>query len=384
MLFAIFLTVTPAHGAGTDLKVAGWIPYWKASAGTKDARANLSKLDAVYPFVFTVKKDGSLNELSDLEKSYWTRLFKDARAKNTDILPTIMWSDATSMQQILSDPTARARHIKQIIEMVNDGNYDGVDIDYEGKQAQTKDYFSLFIEELKLALGKKTLACTIEARTPPDSLYRTVPAILTYANDYARLGKACDVFQIMTYDQQRADIKLNDSKKGAPYAPTADVDWARKVVALAVLSVPDEKIMLGIPTYGAEYEITVSPNWYQGYQKLWALNPEYGVATAKKTKVKASRNSAGEIGFSYIPKESKVNLDKSLKIPKDTPTGLEVAARALAQANQTGQTLKFNYISWSDAKAIEQKVKLAEEFNLRGVAIFKIDGGEDKNIWKLF
>ena len=27
---------------------------------------------------------------------------------------------------------------------------------------------------------------------------------------------------------------------------------------------------------------------------------------------------------------------------------------------------------------------LAEELGIKGVAIFKIDGGEDKDIWKLF
>ncbi|OHA58099.1 MAG: hypothetical protein A2571_03610 [Candidatus Vogelbacteria bacterium RIFOXYD1_FULL_44_32] len=367
----------------TDLKIAGWIPYWKVAEGTKDAKNNLDKLDAIYPFSFTVKNDGTLKDLGDLENRNWVKLFREAKKARVDIIPTVMWSNANSMQEILSDPTTRKNHIEQIVEMVEDDNYAGVDIDYEGKMASTKDYFSLFIEELKDKLDDKTLVCTIEARTPPDSLYRNIPNPLIYANDYARLGQACDVFQIMTYDQQRADIKLNDSKRGSPYAPTADADWVEKVIKLALEDIPKNKIMLGVPTYGAEYEVTVSPNWYQGYKKLWALNPEYGVKTAKKYKTRAFTNSAGELAFSYLPKESTVKL-KSLTIPKDTPRGLEIAAKALAHANKTGETVKFNYVSWSDAKAIKEKIKLAEKYDLRGIAIFKIDGGEDKNIWKLF
>ncbi|MDQ5957912.1 MAG: hypothetical protein QG665_247 [Patescibacteria group bacterium] len=386
LLFVISINLLWAQqslASSADLKVAGWIPYWSATAATKDARTNLAKLDAIYPFTFTVKKDGTIHAMSDMEKSVWTRLFKEARTKNVAVIPTIMWSDATAMQNILSNPTSRAQHIENIITLVEDGKYDGIDIDYEGKQAQTKDSFSLFIEELKNKLKDKTLVCTIEARTPPESLYKTIPNPLIYANDYIRLGRACDVFQIMAYDQQRADIVLNETKKGTPYAPTADVDWARKVVVLALQTVPKEKIMLGIPTYGAEHEITVSPNWYRSYKKLWALNPEYGVKTAKKYKTKASTNSAGELAFSYLPKNSEVKLSKSISIPKNTPKGLEVAARALAYANQTGETIKFNYVSWSDAGAIKQKINLAKEFDLRGVAIFKIDGGEDKKIWGL-
>ena len=118
-----------------------------------------------------------------------------------------------------------------------------------------------------------------------------------------------------------------------------------KVIKLALDDIPNHKIMLGVPTYGAEYEVTVSPNWYQGYKKLWALNPEYGIKTAKKYKTRASTNSAGELAFSYLPKESNLKLAKSLTIPKNTPKGLEIAARVLAHANKTGETVKFNYVS---------------------------------------
>ncbi len=384
-LLIILLTVPSYSKASSDLKVAGWIPYWRTSEGIKDAKKHLNLLDYIYPFVFTVKSDGSLSDQGDLEKSSWQRLFKEARTKNVKIIPTVMWSNGALIQTILSDQSKREDHIDEIVNMVEEGNFDGVDIDYEAKQSITKDYFSLFLKELKEKLPKNTdLVCTIEARTPPQSLYRSLPPILSYANDYTAIGEHCDIVQIMAYDQQRADLLLNDVRKGAPYAPTADVEWVRKVVELTIQSIPKEKIMLGIPTYGAEYEVTVSPNWYQGYKKLWSLNPEYGVKTAKKYKIKPSTNSAGELAFSYIPKENGFKLEKNLDIPNNTPSGLKVATEALAQANKTGQTIKFNYVSWSDAKAVKDKVDLAKSLDLRGVSIFKIDGGEDKNIWKLF
>ena len=83
---------------------------------------------------------------------------------------------------------------------------------------------------------------------------------------------------------------------------------------------------------------------------------------------------------------SKTKLDKILEadLVEKTKKGNEAAAQALAYANDTGKTTIVHVVWWSDAEAIAEKVDLAKELGIAGVAIFKIDGGEDKNIWKLF
>jgi spore germination protein YaaH len=371
-----------AFAKTTDLEVSGWIPYWRDTQGIKDAKKHLSALDAVYPFVFTVTSTGNLKDQSGLDKSAWKSFIKTAQKKNVDIIPTIMWSDTTAMETVLNNPTLRTQHIKAIADMVKDGKYDGIDIDYEGKNSATKDGFSAFLKELKAALGKKTLVCTIEPRTPPDSLYTEIPATINYVNDYAVIGTYCDQITVMAYDQQRADIKLNAARKGAPYVPVADVDWVEKVLKLTLQSLPKEKVVLGIPTYGHHYAVTVAPDWYRDYWKVGALNVPDILDLAKEQKVKPSRNSAGEMGFSYIPKSSVLaSYSKTLSIPKKTPTGEVAAAKALAYANKTGKEATFNVVSYSDAGAMKDKIDLAKDLGLRGVALFKIDGEEDQKVW---
>ncbi len=381
-LVVVLCTPTSLFAASThDIAVGGWIPYWRDSEGIKNAQKHLSKLDVVYPFAYTVTAGGVIKDQAGLHTSEWKRFIKNAQKKHVEIIPTIMWSDGQSIHTVLSDASLRANHIKGIVDMVEKGKYDGVDIDYESKKSETINHFSLFLKELKYALKNKVLVCTIEARTPPDSLYRDVPAVINYANDYTEIAKHCDRVQIMAYDQQRADIKLNSARIGEPYMPVADVDWVRKVIQLALKDIPKEKLVLGIPSYGHHYTVTVAPDWFKDYTRIGALNIPDMLDVAKEYKVTPTRNKAGEMSFSYIPKSSDLVLSKNLKIPKDTKKGNIVAARALAHANKTGETVQFRIGWYSDARAMKDKIDLAKEFELYGVSFFKIDGEEDQKVW---
>ncbi len=366
------------------LEISGWVPYWSALKGTRDARKHLDVMTAVYPFAFTLKSNGSLKDNANLSKSSWQRLFRDAKDEDVLVIPTIMTESGKSLHAILSDPERRAAHIDDIIAMVEDGEYDGVDIDYEAKLVATREYFSLFLKELKAKLGDKRLTCAIESRTPADSLYKNVPANLEYSNDLIAIGTHCDRVEIMGYDQRNADIKLNAEKNGTePYLPVSDADWVRKVIVEMSKFIPKEKLVLGVATYGHEYTVTVnSEGRFIAYDRIRAINPDTAEALAEKHDAETSRTSAGEVAFTYKTKTGK--LASTSSIPDDTPEGLEVAARARQYAMRTGKTTTFNYVTWSDAEAIEEKVQLAKETGIAGIAIFKIDGQEDSGIWDIF
>ncbi len=367
-----------------DIEVAGWIPWWQDTDGVKSATKQIKKLDTIHPFAFEVKINGELVDKAGLKDRNWRNLIKTAGRNDVDVIPSILWNDGTAIHTILSDKNKRADHIENIVDMVEDGDFDGVDIDYESKLSETKDYFSAFLRELKDELNDKLLTCTVEARTPPDSLYRTVPATIEYANDYKEMAKYCDVVELMTYDQQRADLKLNDLRKGEPYMPVSDPAWVEKVIQFALKDIPANKIMLGVPTYGREWTVTVAPDWYKTYKGNGAINQPEVKKIAKTNKVKEGRNLAGEASFTFFPKDSPFKILDQLPVPDGTRLGFEAASKALLFANMTKIEVPVELVWYSDATAISQKVDLAKKYNLRGVAIFKIDGDEDQNIWKLF
>ncbi len=385
LLLTIFalLIAFPSVSFGKELEVSGWIPYWKVPEGTKDARDHLDVIDVLHPFGYTIKSDGKLNDLAGVTKTKWRRLFKEAKKEKVKVVPTITTSNGVLVHEILSDPKKRAAHIKEIVKLVSKRKFDGININYEGKQHATREYFSLFLKELKTALKGKELSCAVESRTPLDSLYKVIPDNIEYLNDYDAIGRVCDRVEIMTYDQQRADIKLNDLKGGLPYMPVSDADWVRKVAELAVKHIPREKIMLGVPTYGVEWEVTVAPNWFKSYKRLWSLNPRYGWEQAEAYGITPSRTSSGEMGFTYVATTSPFFDINYVNLDRVVPEGDEAALKSLQYVARTGGNVLVNYVTWSDAPAIMSKVQIAKELGLAGIAIFKIDGGEDQNLWDL-
>lgn len=382
-LLAGFLLV-PAIVHGASLQVGAWIPWWSEEAGAKSAYTHIRDLDVIYPFVFEVNSDGTLKNRVDFKDDHWDDLLEKADNRRVDVIPTVMWFDGPAIHSVLSDRSARKKHIENIVKMVKKYRFDGVNIDYESKLAETKDHFSDFLKELEDELGRKDLTCTIEARTPPESRWREVPEVIEYANDYQAMNKYCDWVEIMAYDQQRADLKLNDERQGVPYVPVADIDWVEKVLDLALEDIDASNIMLGIPTYGRAWDVTVAPDWYRDYTPVVALNHSRIMELSEKYKSPIGRTEGSEAVISYFPDTSPWRLLDQLPAPKGTPKGYEAAAKALMVATYANIEIPVRFVTWSDAEAIEDKIKLAKKEKLRGVALFKVDGEEDPNLWKLF
>ena len=382
-IFAVFILFFPISALAAQYKpfeYSGWIPYWKAEAGALEAHAHIGQLTEINPFGYSVKADGTLQDLAGLQKEYWQTLFADARAKNARIIPTVMWSDGAQMDKLLRDPEWRKNHVQNLYDMVMENSFDGLDLDYEGKWAETRPYFSAFLQELYKKMGKKWVMCTVEPRTPLESRYDTVPKTIEYANDFKVLNKNCDRVRLMTYDQGTIDIKLNRAQGGKPYIPLSDPKWVEKVVALAAKDISKKKLVVGVGTYGYEYTLTPQRESYV-YDKQWSLSHSYALDLARKLGLTPQRNGAGEISFTYMPALAG-GADTTQTLPNPEPFNLSTSTSPQAAAVALAFE-KIHIVWWSDAQAIKQKVDLARKLGLRGVAVFKIDGGADPKMWSV-
>jgi len=379
VVIALLSVATPAHAA-TKLEVSGWLPYWRAASSTANVRANFQYVTEVNPFGYSIKNDGTLADTAKLTQEPWASFIADAKKNKIRVVPTIMWSDGAATHRILSDTKKRRALQDEIVALVKEKGYDGIDINFEAKWAETKPYFSLFLKGLYQKIGTKWVMCTIEARTPLDSRYdSTPPADATmYANDYKEINKYCDRVRIMAYDQGSIDVKLNRAR-AAPYVPVSDPAWAEKTILEAAKTVSKKKLVLGIATYGYEYEVKPLSEYGYRYDRLWALNPKYATDLAAKVGATPVRNAAGELSFIY---KSTGTTPEGDTIPISQNNDPNVAATLYSQA-AFASTLQppFNVVWWSDAEAIRQKVELAKKLGIRGVAFFKLDGGQDQGMW---
>jgi spore germination protein YaaH len=318
----------------------------------------LDKVTQVSPFAYELQVNGTIKDALKASEEPWTSLIREAKKKKVKIYPSILSYPQTATEQngvylLLAQKAKRKAHVAEIVALVKKNKFDGIDIDYENKIADIRPYFSIFLSDLATALHKdgKKLICTVEARTPPESKYATtskeILSRVEYANDYKMIGKSCDQVRIMAYDQGQDDANLVNQNKvnGNVYRPVADIEWV-------------EKLLIGVPTYGYKYEIipasgTTGPR----YPRVGSMNFNYISDLLTMLQMTPLRNSAGELSFTYA-----------------TSTGVN--------GEQFGEWKQF-LVWYSDSQAIADKVRLAKLYKLAGIAIFKIDGGQDPTLWTM-
>lgn len=357
-----------------SLEISGWIPYWRTATGTIEALAHIDTFTEINPFGYTVKSNGTLADTAKMDSGAWDLLISEAKKKKIRVIPTVMWSDTEAIHRILSNQKTRIALEDEIAALVKAKGFDGIDIDFEGKRAATKPYYSTFLKGLYQRMGKKWVMCTIEARTPLDSRYDTIPKDIEYANDFVEINKYCDRVRIMTYDQGTIDVKLNRARL-APYIPVADPAWVEKVITLTAKNIPKKKLVIGIATYGYEYKVTPLSLYGYRYDMQWAFNPRYATELAASLGITPTRQGSNEIGFMYRPTTTPIVVSE---IISDRTLPTTTTAINQPSINIQGPT---NILVWSDAKSIKDKVDLAKKLGVRGVAIFKIDGGGDPGMW---
>jgi spore germination protein YaaH len=347
------------------LTIGGWLVRWGGGKGLDDAVKHIDTFDTLSPFSYEVTSTGNVSDVLKLSSSQWKNVLTEAKKNNVTIIPSFLWMDTQAMKTVLQSETKRDTLVKQIASTVIDMNVDGADIDFEWMNDSDHPAFIIFLKNLKVQLGNKTLTCSIEAKMPSN-----YPEEKQAQDAYYRdLGAVCVEARIMAYDMRFSDPILA-KKEIAPYIPSADVRTVRDSVNYIATSIPREKIVLGVALYGYEYEVTEYAT-STSYRLLWSFSPSYAKSLIAKRSLKVEHKESGE-AYAIYKGNSKQVPSKSFQSTAPFVTESELKE---AKAH-------YNVIWWSDTKAVEGKIELAKNLGLKGISLFRLDGDTDDGLWE--
>lgn len=144
------------------------------------------------------------------------------------------------IHRILTNPQAQQNFINNLLSILHEYHYHGWNLDIEAVSPQDRDRFSQFSRRLLAWVRPEPYlaSAAVEAQTPGQ------PS----GHDYRALGQANDFLMIMTYDEHWA---------GDEPGPIASIPWVESVIQNALTQVPADKIILGIPLYGLDWQVPI-------------------------------------------------------------------------------------------------------------------------------
>ncbi len=144
---------------------------------------------------------------------------------------------------VVNNEMAAETLINNLLQVMEQKGYRGVDIDFEYILARDREAFSMFVEKTAEAMRKNGYWLSV-ALAPKTSAGQQ--GLLYEGKDYRALGEAADHVLLMTYEW------------GYTYGPpmaVAPVGQVRRVVEYALTEIPARKINLGIPNYGYDWPL---------------------------------------------------------------------------------------------------------------------------------
>ena len=229
---------------------------------------SLPYMSCLTPFTYGITAGGNLLPLED------GPLIASARALGT--LPLMHLSSMTEEGQfdnqrsglVLTDAAVRRNFLAEVLSVVRQKGYRGVDVDFEFVPAQQGQAYVDFVDALRRELSVLN-APVLVALAPKTSADQ--PGLLYEGHDYAGLGAAADFVLLMTYEWGYAF--------GEPMA-VAPLPQVRRVLDYAVTEIPAGKIFLGIPNYGYDWPLPFRRGETRGRslsnQEAVALAVHYG------------------------------------------------------------------------------------------------------------
>jgi spore germination protein len=285
------------------------------SSGWFDMVEHTGTLNGIVPDWFTIWSDGQITGTAD------PGVMAYAQAHGLWTFALVQQnSDPAVWKPLLTNPTDSSAARENLLRLVEQDGFDGVNLDFEGIAPAQRNAFTRFVQELSALFHANgyyvTLSVPGETADEPTNSW-------SGAYNYRALGQAADLVMLMAYDDHYA---------GGPPGGVAPEAWVAEVARYAVSVIPPSRVVLGVPGYGYD----------------WGGSTEAAPLSYGQAVVLDDRYAGGLAGnhFAY------------------TADGI------------------VHEVYFDDAETFAGEAQVALDYNLRGVAVWRL-GIEDPAIWQV-
>jgi len=306
-----------------QLQFSGWIPWWDEKRALISLEKSKYRLSSILPVWYRIEKSGRINEIITSNRQEITEA---AVTSGLLIIPTIFNDfDNQRVSLLFDDETLQKEEAKKLVKTALLSKYHGWDLDWEEILRSDRKRFTSFVELLAEELHKNNLllSVTVHAQTGKIDDWEN-----SLGQDWLELKNYADFIRIMAYDFHHS---------GSEPGPVTPLDKLREVLDYAVSVLPREKIVLGLPTYGYDWD-----------------------------------REGGE-SFQYVDILERIE-EFNGHYRRDSESFASKGSYALDGVEHT--------LWFEDSESITQKISIARSFGIYQFCFWSL-GGEDKEIWEI-
>ena len=345
----------PWERSGPPITVSGWVPYWQTTEALGSFVEHADLFGDVSLAGWSVREDGSVLPYDQLPPDAVESFRSRSDAYGVPFLATVFDEMGSGgMAALLADPSRRAAHVADLIALVDSGDFDGLDLDYEvfafsddrSTWATTQPLWLAFLDELAAELHAADHLLVVSVPPVYDDGSPTDTGFWVYGHE--AMGKIVDRIRVMTYDYSVPEP-----------GPIAPIWWVAQVIDAMTELVPAEKLDLGVPAYGRDWVVSIDGTCPVDQEPATRSVSIRSVTEliATQAAVPIWDDASAEWGFDYV----------------STATGVDAAGVAVTCTAQRS-------VRYIDGAAIGLRAWLAHRNDLHGVAVWAL-GNDDAAVW---
>jgi HAD superfamily hydrolase (TIGR01509 family) len=327
-----------------------WAPYWTLDTTVPELADRVDSIRELSPFWFQATGATSVIQDPNAPADLAEEFMDIARDADVAIVPSIVDAmPAGGMAAVLADPAQRTAHVDTIVAFATDGDFAGVDLDYEqfafadGRDSweATRPNWVAFVTELAGRLHADNRTLTVSVPPVYDGGRTSNSGFWVY--DHGAIAEVVDHIRVMAYDYSTGEA--------GPIAPLDHV--RRSIEGTAEVVEDDTKLVLGLPVYGYNWPIStvgVCPADAEGRTAVTPRN--IGELLERRDATPVRDDTLGEWSFTY-----------ELEVTDGTTT--------------CTQTRQVNFV---DGDGALERLRLARAARLGGVSLWAL-GYESESAW---